>query len=133
MDHFHLHSIFTARALSVDRKKSIGTRRKYLIRVQSLAKEFKKRYLDKQWIIYTKQPFGEPEQVFEYLGGDTRRVAITINRIIAIDDGKVRFSYRDRSDDNKLKDLLSALKSLSGGFSSTCCREVLPKSIITGS
>jgi hypothetical protein len=32
-------------------------------------------------------------------------VAITNNRIIAIEDGSVRFSYRDRSDDNKEKEL----------------------------
>jgi hypothetical protein len=43
--------------------------------------------------------------VLEYLGRYTHRVAITNNRIIAIDNGRVRFSYRDRSDDNKEKEL----------------------------
>jgi len=140
MDHYHLHCIIPAGALSYDRKKWIGARRKYLFRVQSLAKEFQKRYLkklekayrknllsfngraagykdekqflellaalwDKQWITYAKQPFGGPEQVLEYLGRYTHRVAITNNRIIAINDGSVRFSYRDRSDDNKEKEL----------------------------
>ncbi len=140
MDHYHLHCIIPAGVLSFDRTSWTGTRRKYLFRVQSLAKEFKKRYLDKlerahkknllsfpgkvaglqekkqfltfietlrgkQWITYAKQPFGGPEQVLEYLGRYTHRVAITNNRIIAIDDGKVSFRYRDRSDDNKEKEL----------------------------
>ena len=43
--------------------------------------------------------------MLEYLGRYTHRVAITNNRIIAIDNGTVRFSYRDRSDDNTQKEL----------------------------
>jgi hypothetical protein len=43
--------------------------------------------------------------VLKYPGRYTHRVAITNNRIITIDDGIVRFSYRDRSDDNKQKGL----------------------------
>ena len=43
--------------------------------------------------------------MLEYLGRYTHRVAITNNRIIAINDGRVRFNYRDRSDDNKEKEL----------------------------
>ena len=140
MDHFHLHCIIPAGALSYDRKKWIAASRNYLFRVESLAKEFQRRYLnklnkayrkhvlsfhgraerykdekqfekllaelwDKQWITYAKQPFGGPEQVLEYLGRYTHRVAITNNRIIAIDNGTVRFSYRDRSDDNTQKEL----------------------------
>jgi hypothetical protein len=140
MDHFHLHCIIPAGALSYDRKKWIAASTKYLFRVESLAKEFQRRYLNKlkrayrnnrlsfhdragrykdekqflkllaqlwdtQWITYAKQPFGGPEQVLEYLGRYTHRVAITNNRIIAIEDGTVRFSYRDRSDDNKEKEL----------------------------
>ena len=140
MDHYHLHCIIPAGALSLDRKKWIGARTKYLFKVQSLAKEFQRRYLNKlekayrkntlsfngktgkyrnekqfqkllatlwnkQWITYAKQPFGGPEQVLEYLGRYTHRVAITNNRIIAIDNHRVRFRYRDRSDDNKEKEL----------------------------
>jgi len=54
---------------------------------------------------YSKQPFDGPEQVFEYLGRYTHRVAITNNRIVSIEDGKVTFSYCDRSDENKIKEL----------------------------
>ena len=57
----------------------------------------------KQWITYSKQPFGGPEQVLEYLGRYTHRVAISNNRILSIEDGRVTFNYRDRSDGNTLK------------------------------
>ena len=140
MDHFHLHCIIPAGVLSFDKTKWVAARDKYLFKVESLAKEFKKRYLrklekiyeqenlcfhgrasafgnkrvfkqsirtlrDKQWLAYSKQPFGGPEQVLEYLGRYTHRVAITNNRIISIESGRVTFSYCDRSDDNKIKEL----------------------------
>jgi hypothetical protein len=60
---------------------------------------------DKQWITYSKQPFGGPEQVLEYLGRYTHRVAITNNRILSIEDGEVIFKYCDRSDEDKIKEL----------------------------
>ncbi len=64
-----------------------------------------KKLRGKQWITYSKQPFGGPEQVLEYLGRYTHRVGITNNRILSIDDGQVTFSYQDRADDNKQKEL----------------------------
>ena len=60
---------------------------------------------NKKWITYSKQPFGGPEQVLEYLGRYTHRVAITNNRIVSIEDGEVTFNYRDRSDENKVKEM----------------------------
>jgi len=47
---------------------------------------------DKQWITYSKQPFGGPEQVLEYLGRYTHRVAITNNRIVAMEGSEVTFN-----------------------------------------
>jgi hypothetical protein len=41
--------------------------------------------------------------VLEYLGRYTHRVAISNNRIVDINDDRVTFSYRDRSDNNKRK------------------------------
>jgi len=54
MDHFHLHCIVPAGVLSFDRKQWIAVRNKYLFRVQSLAKEFRKRYLNKLQKAYGK-------------------------------------------------------------------------------
>jgi len=56
-----------------------------------------------KWITYAKRPFAGPEQVLEYLGRYTHRVAISNNRIKSIDNGKVTFTYRDRTNNNELK------------------------------
>jgi predicted Zn-ribbon and HTH transcriptional regulator len=55
-----------------------------------------------KWIAYAKRPFAGPTQVLEYLGRYTHRVAISNNRILAIDDGKVTFTYRDRQRSGEL-------------------------------
>ncbi len=58
-----------------------------------------------RWLTYAKRPFAGPEQVLEYLGRYTHRVAISNNRIKSIDNGQVVFEYRDRSEDNTVKTL----------------------------
>ena len=50
-----------------------------------------------------KLPFAGPGQVIEYLGRYTHRVAISNNRIVSDEKGRVNFTYRDRADGNKLK------------------------------
>ena len=46
------------------------------------------------WVVYAKQPLGGPAQVLEYLGRYTHRVAISNERIVAIDVQTVRFRVR---------------------------------------
>ena len=48
-----------------------------------------------EWVVYAKPPFGGPAQVLEYLGRYTHRVAISSNRLLAIDEGQVRFRWKD--------------------------------------
>lgn len=138
MDHFHLHCLVPAGALSLDKSKWNKAREKYLFRNKSLAKAFRHRYLSqltrlyeeralqfvgktallsqgnafgklmrsakkKTWIVYAKWPFAGPNQVLEYLGRYTHRVAISNHRIVSMKDDCVTFNYRDRSDENKLK------------------------------
>ena len=52
---------------------------------------------DKEWVVYAKKPFGGPQQVIEYLSRYTHKVAITNNRIQAVDDQQqtVTFQYKD--------------------------------------
>jgi hypothetical protein len=47
------------------------------------------------WVVYAKRPFGGPQQVLDYLGRYTHRVAIANNRLIAVADGQVRFRWKD--------------------------------------
>ncbi len=47
------------------------------------------------WVVYSKPPFGGPEQVLKYLARYTHRVAISNRRILSLEDGKVSFSWKD--------------------------------------
>ena len=48
-----------------------------------------------EWVVYAKPPFGGPQQVLEYLGRYTHRVAISNNRLVDLADGKVSFHWKD--------------------------------------
>lgn len=60
---------------------------------------------DKKWIVYCKPPFKNTENVIEYLGRYTHRVAISNNRIIEMKEDKVSFSWRDYADNDKIKNM----------------------------
>jgi hypothetical protein len=49
----------------------------------------------REWVVYAKPPFGGPRQVIDYLGRYTHRVAIDNHRILAMDDDRVSFQYKD--------------------------------------
>jgi hypothetical protein len=59
----------------------------------------------KDWVVYSQPPFGGPEKVLEYLSRYTHRVAISNHRLRNLTDGKVTFTYRDRRDGNRSKEL----------------------------
>jgi hypothetical protein len=48
-----------------------------------------------EWVVYSKPPFGGPEQVLKYLARYTHRVAISDQRLVSVQDGKVTFRYKD--------------------------------------
>ena len=48
-----------------------------------------------EWVVYAKRPFGGPQQVINYLGRYTHRIAISNRRILAVEDDKVTFAYKD--------------------------------------
>ena len=58
---------------------------------------------NKEWVVYSKIPFGGPKQVIEYLGRYTHKVAISNDRIIKITDAGVTFKWRDYRDKNNYK------------------------------
>jgi len=140
MDHFHLHCLIPAGTLSFKKDRWVPAKESFLFRIDSLAKEFRKRYLrnletaylkeqlifpgntaqfasentfgqlieslsNVSWIAYAKRPFAGPQQVLEYLGRYTHRVAISNNRIKSILNGNVAFTYRDRQRDNEIRQM----------------------------
>ncbi len=60
---------------------------------------------EKNWVVYAKRPFKGPEQVIDYIGRYTHRVAISNNRIVDVRDGQVRLTYRNRQKGDQLQTL----------------------------
>ena len=61
---------------------------------------------EKSWITYIEPPKGSPENVIEYIGRYSFRVAISNNRIKDISNGKITFEYKDYKDEDKIKTMV---------------------------
>jgi len=73
-----------------------------------LSKQLKK----SDWVVYSKPPFGGPEQVLTYLSRYTHRVAISNSRRLSLRDGHVSFQWRDYRDGQTKVMTLSAVEFL---------------------
>lgn len=121
--HPHAHCVVTGGALSSDGERWLAARPEYLFPVKVMAKLFRAKMLDglrraerrgelrvqdaarfaatvaglyrKDWHVYCKRPFGGPEQVIQYLGQYTHRVAISNHRLVAMDEHGVTFRTKD--------------------------------------
>jgi hypothetical protein len=56
-----------------------------------------------EWVVYAKRPFAGPAQVLDYVGRYTHRVAISNSRLVSMDNGKVRFRWKDYRDGDRQK------------------------------
>ena len=57
----------------------------------------------REWVVYAKPPFAGPQQVLDYVGRYTHRVAISNNRLLAIDNGSITFRWKDYRHHNQRK------------------------------
>ena len=64
---------------------------------------FRRHLYRKKWVVYCKPPFDGPEGVLQYFGRYTHRIAISNNRLLTLQDGKVSFLWRDYADHNRQK------------------------------
>jgi hypothetical protein len=128
--HIHLHCLVTGGALAPDGSRWLKSNPRYLFPVRALSPVFRAKFITgleraferhllprdeidvehlvitlraKPWVVYTKRPFAGPESVLQYLGRYTHRIAISNDRIVGLQDGVVRFRWRDYSDDNQNK------------------------------
>ena len=133
--HPHIHSIVTGGGLK--NNQWISCKNDYLFKVQVLGSLFKKKFLaylkhnfndlklnydinniksfnkfleplyNKTWITYIEPPKGKTENVVEYVGRYSFRVAISNQRIknIENDNDKVTFEYIDYKDNKKIKEM----------------------------
>ncbi len=131
--HPHIHSIVTGGGLK--NNHWISCDKDYLFKVQVLGSLFRGKFLfylkhefknltlsddlkdiksfnkfleplyNKTWITYIEPPKGKPENVIEYVGRYSFRVAISNDRIKNIQDGQVTFEYKDYKDNSKIKEM----------------------------
>jgi hypothetical protein len=128
-DHFHLHCLVPAGALSVDHNRWISARKNFLFPATALSQVFRGKFFAllrqacdkgkipaanneisasrrKSWVVYAKKPFGSPRTVLDYLGRYTHRVALSKDRIAKVENREVTLSYRDRKDGDRKKTMI---------------------------
>jgi putative transposase/transposase-like zinc-binding protein len=128
--HPHVHCIVTGGGLNTARDCWIAARPGFLVPVRVLSRVFRGKLLErlnqalvtrsaglassfgrhllrqaaaKDWVVYSKAPMAGPAQVLRYLGRYTHRIAIGNERLVALQDGRVTFRYRDRRRGNERK------------------------------
>ncbi len=145
--HPHIHCLVPAAGETVSgAMKPVGSNGKFLYPVKQLSlvfraklmgnieKELKKKGLSekyrplikaawsKPWSVHCEPSLGKAEQVIKYLGQYTHRVAITNQRITAINDKTVTFMHKDYADRAKQKPV-----TLDGvEFLRRFCQHILP-------
>ena len=144
--HPHLHCIVPG--VGIDKKgyyKRLKTKSKILFPVRAMSRVFRGKYchlLKEQvpdeyrklqaalykndWVVYAKQPFGGPEQVIEYLGRYTHKIAISNHRIKEVKNGKVLFNYKDYKAEGKGKQMSLSNQEFIRRFS----QHILPKAFV---
>jgi hypothetical protein len=79
-----------------------------------------------EWVVYAKPPFGGAEHVLNYLARYTHRVAISNHRLVAFQDGRVSFRWKDYAHGGKKKLMTLAADEFLRRF----LLHVLPKGLV---
>jgi len=78
------------------------------------------------WVVYAKPAFGGPMQVLRYLGRYTHRVAISNHRLLAFDQERVTFRWKDYARGGKQ----GQMRLTATGFLRRFFLHVLPKGFV---
>ena len=109
--HPHVHLMVPGGGLSEDGSWN-PSRKNFLVPVRALSPIFRAKFMEMarkalpeeelprsvwntSWVVYSKPAAQGAEKVLNYLARYVHRIAITNNRILSIDDDKVRFRYKD--------------------------------------
>jgi hypothetical protein len=150
--HPHIHMIVPAGGLSEDEMEWVATDKKFFLPVKILSAVFRgilckllekgvseskinlpQSNLDffsirhecykKKWVVYCQKPFSGPENLINYLGNYTHRVAISNQRLVAHEQGRVSFTYKDYKLAGTRKDITLGAQEFIRRF----LQHVLPK------
>ncbi len=67
--------------------------------------QFRTTLRDQEWVVYAKEPLQAPQHVLTSLARSTQRVAISNHRLVALEDGRVTFRYKDYQRGHRLRTL----------------------------
>lgn len=81
---------------------------------------------EREWVVYAKRPMAGPEQVIEYLGRYTQRIAISNSRLIGMGEGEVSFTWKDYEAGGEVK----VMKLPADEFIRRYLQHVLPKGYV---
>jgi len=122
--HPHIHMIVPAGGLAEDQMEWKTSGKKFFLPIKALSQVFrgilcrlielgisnsqirlpdavadfkslKTQCYSKNWVVYCEKPFSGPESLIQYLGNYTHRVAISNQRLLQCENGKVSFCYKD--------------------------------------
>jgi hypothetical protein len=66
-----------------------------------------------EWVVHAKPPFGGPEQVLKYLARYTHRVAISNDRLLALENDRVTFRWKNYAASGRIQTMtVSAIEFL---------------------
>jgi len=111
--HPHGHFLVPGVGVTPDGKCRAASGKKFLVPVKALSPIFRAKFMEmakdalpgvkfpaevwkKDWVVYAKPAVQGSDKVLEYLARYVYRIAITNNRILAIKNDQVTFSYRQR-------------------------------------
>jgi hypothetical protein len=144
--HPHLHCIIPGGGIAPGGQwKSTRRKGKFLYPVKALSTVFRARYVAAlrnafpeqpptffnqlfctPWVVYAKRPFGGPQQVIEYLGRYTHKIAISNHRIREVNSQTVQFTYKDYRQSGTKKEMSLAASEFIRRFA----LHILPKGFV---
>jgi len=110
--HPHVHCLVPGGGLSDDRKCWLAARNNFLVPKQPLSILFRAIFMrmarkalphihfpesvwETKWVVFPKPTLQGTHKLLDYLARYVHRIAITNNRILALQEGKVTFRYKD--------------------------------------
>ena len=88
--------------LYVEEKLQFHGSQQYLAAFGSFS-NFLRQLFRQDWVVYAKPPFGGADHVLNYLARYTHRVAISNHRLVAFENERVSFRWRDYAHGSKKK------------------------------